>query len=395
MSRPKNKDEYRAELAETFAHVLEEKGLEWQKEWRGSGGDAPHNGITKACYRGSNAFWLSLIAMMKGYSDPRWVTMVQIMDADGKYHPKQKWHLKKGSKATYVEYWYPYDIANKKALTWEQYKQELENGRGEKEFTLSTRYTAVFNACDIEGMPERPAVQKSDITPDALIEKLSSGMGVEILTDGGDQTYYSPMQDKIHLPSPGSFHSEYAFNATALHELSHSTGHPARLNRPQGALFGTPQYAYEELVAEMCSCFMGVNLGVTATPQHIDNHKAYSTNWQLAGRELMTPDEVRMLDNRYALLFIRGERPVEDLKFDILKHPNIALTADGGAGPYRHGEDSISIAALSIDENLLKKAGAEPVSEDEYLFFCEEELEELLQKKTEEKQHEQENQEQD
>ena len=122
---------------------------------------------------------------------------------------------------------------------------------------------------------------------------------------------------------------------------------------------------------------------------------SYSTNWQLAGRELMTPDEVRMLDNRYALLFIRGERPVEDLKFDILKHPNIALTADGGAEPYRHGEDSISIAALSIDENLLKKAGAEPVSEDEYLFFCEEELEELLQKKMEEKQHEQENQEQD
>lgn len=122
---------------------------------------------------------------------------------------------------------------------------------------------------------------------------------------------------------------------------------------------------------------------------------SYSTNWQLAGRELMTPDEVRMLDNRYALLFIRGERPVEDLKFDILKHPNIALTADGGAGPYRHGEDSISIAALSIDENLLKKAGAEPVSEDEYLFFCEEELEELLQKKMEEKQHEQESQEQD
>ena len=104
MSRPKNKDEYRAELAETFAHVLEEKGLEWQKEWRGSGNDAPHNGITKACYRGSNAFWLSLIAMMKGYNDPRWVTMVQIMDVDGKYHPKQKWHLKKGSKATYVEY---------------------------------------------------------------------------------------------------------------------------------------------------------------------------------------------------------------------------------------------------------------------------------------------------
>ena len=65
MSKPKNKDEYRAELAEAFAHVLEEKGLEWKKDWQGSGGGAPHNGITKANYRGSNAFWLSLVSMMK------------------------------------------------------------------------------------------------------------------------------------------------------------------------------------------------------------------------------------------------------------------------------------------------------------------------------------------
>jgi len=119
---------------------------------------------------------------------------------------------------------------------------------------------------------------------------------------------------------------------------------------------------------------------------------SYSTNYQLAGRELMTPDEVRMLDNRYALLFIRGERPLEDFKYDILKHPNIALTTDGGAEPYRHGEDLISIAALSIDECLLKKAGMKPVSDEEYLFFSEEELEELLHKKMEEKKHEQESQ---
>ena len=57
----------------------------------------------------------------------------------------------------------------------------------------------------------------------------------------------------------------------------------------------------------------------------------YSTNYQISGRELMTPDEVRMLDNRYALLFVRGERPVMDFKYDILKHPNVALTTDGKA----------------------------------------------------------------
>ena len=55
----------------------------------------------------------------------------------------------------------------------------------------------------------------------------------------------------------------------------------------------------------------------------------YSTNYQNTGRELMTPDEVRMLDNRYAILFIRGERPILDEKFDILKHPNVGLTTDG------------------------------------------------------------------
>ena len=184
-----------------------------------------------------------------------------------------------------MEYWYPYDNAEKKALTWEQYRQELADGRSEKEFTLSTRYTAVFNANDIEGMPEIEIPDNPDISQDELIRRLSDGMGVEILMDGGDQAYYSPTQDKIHLPTPESFQSEYAFNATALHELSHSTGHPSRLNRPQGAFFGTEQYAYEELVAEMCSCFMGSELQTEATPQHIDNHKAYVQSWIQAIRE--------------------------------------------------------------------------------------------------------------
>lgn len=285
MSRPKNKEEYRTELAEVFTHVLEEKGLEWRKEWIGQGGGAPHNGITKGCYRGINAFCLSLISMLKGYSDPRWVTMLQIMDNDSKYHPKEKWHLKKGSKATYVEYWYPYDTKAKKALTWEQYNYALANGRDQNEFSLSTRYTAVFNAHDVEGMPEIQITENSEISADELIDKLCEGMGVEILTDGGDRAYYSPMQDKIHLPTPGSFENEYAFNATALHELSHSTGHPTRLNRPQTTFFGTDQYAYEELVAEMCSCFMGTELATQATSAHIDNHKAYVQSWIQTIRE--------------------------------------------------------------------------------------------------------------
>ena len=66
------------------------------------------------------------------------------------------------------------------------------------------------------------------------------------------------------------------------------------------------------------------------------SHGSSSVSYQQTGRELMTPDEVRTLDNDYALLFIRGERPVMDKKYDILKHPYIKLTEDGGAAPYIH-----------------------------------------------------------
>ena len=74
----------------------------------------------------------------------------------------------------------------------------------------------------------------------------------------------------------------------------------------------------------------------------------YSTNYQITGRELMTPDEVRMMDNRYALLFIRGERPVMDEKYYPLKHPNVALTALCGAPTYEHGKTDHVTATISI-----------------------------------------------
>ncbi|MBR3402013.1 MAG: DUF1738 domain-containing protein [Parasporobacterium sp.] len=282
MARPKDKEEFRKEIAENFANILEEKGLEWKKEWQGRGAGAPQNGVTKSSYRGCNAFWLSLVSMIKGYNDPRWVTMHQIQDFKKTYHPDQKWHLKKGSKATWVEYWYPYDTKEKKALKWDVYKQLLKDGRKPDEFRFSARYTAVFNASEVEGMPAvetAPAFSNPEVSEDELIRLLSEGMGVEIINDGGDKAYYSPVQDKIHLPLAESFTSEYAYNATTLHELGHATGHPTRLNRPQNAFFGTGQYAYEELVAEMCSCFMSADLKTELTPEHLENHKAYVQSW--------------------------------------------------------------------------------------------------------------------
>ena len=78
----------------------------------------------------------------------------------------------------------------------------------------------------------------------------------------------------------------------------------------------------------------------------------YSTNYQQTGRDLMTPDEVRRLNNKYAILFIRGERPIKDLKYNILKHPNVKYTTDGKAKPYNHGKTDNAIATISIDYNI-------------------------------------------
>jgi len=104
----------------------------------------------------------------------------------------------------------------------------------------------------------------------------------------------------------------------------------------------------------------------------------YSTNYQISGRELMTPDEVRMLDNRYALLFIRGERPVMDFKFDILKHPNLSQTADGKAPPYMHGEPTQAVATIVFDRDVPENAVAfKPVSTP-YELLSEEDIAELF-----------------
>ena len=85
---------------------------------------------------------------------------------------------------------------------------------------------------------------------------------------------------------------------------------------------------------------------------------SYSDNYQQTGRELLTSDEVRMLDNRYALLFIRGERPIVDEKFDLTKHPNIKYTPDGGGKPYNHDgldgvEQEVSFDASRAEDYTL------------------------------------------
>ena len=96
----------------------------------------------------------------------------------------------------------------------------------------------------------------------------------------------------------------------------------------------------------------------------------FSTNFQVAGRELLTADEVRMLDNRYAIVFIRGERPIIDYKYSIFGHPNVHLGVDGGAEPYTHAvpelTDVTGIELVELKDYPGKKMEDFP-KVDEYL----------------------------
>ena len=114
----------------------------------------------------------------------------------------------------------------------------------------------------------------------------------------------------------------------------------------------------------------------------------YSTNYQLNGRELLTPDEVRLLDNKYAILFIRGERPVMDFKYDVLKHPNVELSGDGKAKPYKHGEVTESVASVNVDftdiKRLTKDIKLKKKEEkliDEYEIISSEEIDNYFEEK--------------
>ena len=142
---------------------------------------------------------------------------------------------------------------------------------------------------------------------------------------------------------------------------------------------GTHKYVSELLGKE--------TIDTNSYGQNKGRNGSYTKNDQLQARDLMTPDEVRMLDNRYGILFIRGEYPVMDLKYDLMKHPKIAFTEEGGAQPFIHGRDTRSLATVKLvgdDPALRDKAiDIETLVGETHDFevLSNEELEDLYQTK--------------
>ncbi|WP_378958193.1 zincin-like metallopeptidase domain-containing protein [Mediterraneibacter gnavus] len=256
------------QLAEQFLHILEEEKLNWRKEWSGIP-ERPYNPISKTVYHGSNYFSLLLTSMVKGYQDPRWCTFAQIKE--------QGWTLKAGKgQSAKIEFWYPYDREQKKAISWQEFREA--GGQINDRYQLFSRAYSVYNGDMIIGIPKLEVTQ-NEIQPVELVDTISRNMGVPISYHQTARAFYRPIEDRIYLPYRQQFNSEYAYASTALHELSHATGAEHRLNRKQGGEFGTEPYAYEELVAEISSCFLSSELPIGQTEEHLKNHKAYVQSW--------------------------------------------------------------------------------------------------------------------
>lgn len=342
------KKKFRQELANRFIAVLEKDQMEWTKGWQSSEVTSPFNYVTNSYYKGVNRFVLGITALTEGYEDPRWVTMVQIQDKKETYHKVEKWHLKKGSHGTKVEYWFPYDKENKKALTWSEYKTELKSGREMEDFNFFPKYFTVFNASQIEGIePFQKPENNQNIQADSFIKTLSESMNVPISFDGNGRAYYSPSTDSIHLPQMEDFISSAEFNGTALHELSHASGHPSRLNRKISNGFGSEDYAYEELIAEMSSAFLSVNLKDIDLNSfnRFENNEAYVQSWIQAIKDapdvlvkaikeaerasiymeyqakIITEEEYKKQQNLDEMLPKPKENPEEKIENSMIKQP--------------------------------------------------------------------------
>lgn len=267
----KNKfKEEREKFVDDVIKSLELGKIPWEKDWNNVSGPI-QNPITGTKYRGINNVRLYTAMIKKGYTDNRWVTFKQAQN--------EGWKIRKGEKGTSIEIFKYYDKLTKKDLDREMLRTlSLEKQR---EYWVKNVYPmgktyVVFNAEQIEGIP--PLEHKKVEIDYNKLDKIIENSGVTFKY-GGNEAYYNKAKDMIVLPRKEQFKTEGAFYGTALHELAHSTGHEARLNRTLEGGFRSKKYAREELVAEFASVFIGQEKGVGYTERNLENSKAYIQEW--------------------------------------------------------------------------------------------------------------------
>lgn len=273
MARSKDRiGDYHREFAGKLIDQIKAGTAPFQKPWKPGERSLPENLTTGNLYRGGNSLYLSVAGMDRGYSDNRWATYRQIAAAGG--------HVKKGERGTKVLFFSTQKVEQAKD---EQGRPKLTDSgepvyeRRETDRPYVRMYT-VFNAEQTAGLPERPpASPEPDWKAHEHAEAIIEASGVDVRHQAGDRAYYNVRNDQVVLPEPGQFPSAGTYYQTALHELGHATGHPDRLNRDTlGKKFGSPDYAREELRAEIAAMMTGEKIGLGHTPQ---NGADYIAGW--------------------------------------------------------------------------------------------------------------------
>lgn len=251
-------------ITDRIIAMLEKGGNEYRKEWSTAAKSGfPTNGATGKQYNGVNILTLWSAAIEGGYSSNVWMTYKQA-EALGA-------QVRKGEKANMCAF---FEMMKGKAKGAEQDGEEAKNGS----FMMCKPFW-VFNVAQIDNLPESFTVIPDDtkeFNPIETAEILLAASGATI-NHGFDSAYYSPSKDQICLPDRERFTAPENYYATALHELTHWTGHSARLNREFSKRFGDEAYAFEELVAELGAAFVAGHVGfVDAT---IEGHAGYLESW--------------------------------------------------------------------------------------------------------------------
>ncbi|WP_260582429.1 ArdC family protein [Sphingopyxis sp. PET50] len=255
------------EVTRRIISELEAGRFPWVQPWgRGEGEGAvapglPRNALTGRPYSGVNILILWGAVIDHGWPSQTWLTFRQALAAGGS--------VRKGERGTAVVY--------ADSFTPEAEKERArEAGEDAKAIPFLKRFT-LFNVAQCEGLGEGLAADPAplperEIVP--LAEAVIAASGVDFRI-GGDKAFYVPAHDFVGVPPQPAFFEQINYYRTALHELTHATGHVSRLDRKLMNGLGGKHYAREELVAEMGSAFLCAALGIVPTVRHAD----YLAHW--------------------------------------------------------------------------------------------------------------------
>ena len=244
-------------IANKIADLMESNGTNWVKPWvSGSAlGGLPINAVSNKTYRGVN------LLLLAGRSTPVWATYKQWADKGAQ--------VLKGSKGTGIVFWQPIKRINKTTGLEEQ-------------FFMLKNYT-VFNADQVEGYDyEAPVAIDCTVQTLPHVDEWIANTGA-VITHNEAQAYYRPSTDSINMPRRELFidtetsTSTESYYSTMLHELTHWTGSPKRLDRVKGKSFGDDAYAFEELIAELGATFLCAQLGISNDVR--PDHAQYIKSW--------------------------------------------------------------------------------------------------------------------